>query len=96
MNSLAAVLLRVPQFKPYRWLGRPQMLSLNLTVSPSPKCNSHCLTCNIWMKRENELTLDKWYKGLGSLGPTPYGLTIGGGPPAVRISVPKAPSSAAA
>lgn len=57
------------------------MLPLNITLSPSPKCNSRCLTCNIWMKRENELTLDEWDKVLASLGKAPYWFTISGGEP---------------
>lgn len=81
MNSMAGVLSRVPFFKLYRRFGWPQMLPLNLTISPSPKCNSRCLTCNIWMKRENELTLNEWDKILASLGPTPYWFTISGGEP---------------
>src|SRR5919197_73598 len=81
MKSMAGVLLRVPLFKLYRQLGWPQMLPLNLTISPSPKCNSRCLTFNIWMKRENELTLEEWDKVLASLGPTPYWFTISGGEP---------------
>jgi len=81
MNSMAGVLLRVPLFKLYRRFGWPQMLPLNLTLSPSPKCNSRCLTCNIWMKREDELTLDEWDKVLASLGQTPYWFTISGGEP---------------
>ncbi|MCA9940962.1 MAG: radical SAM protein, partial [Anaerolineales bacterium] len=40
-----------------------------------------CLTCNIWMKRENELTLEEWDKVLSSLGPAPYWFTISGGEP---------------
>jgi MoaA/NifB/PqqE/SkfB family radical SAM enzyme len=81
MNSMASVLLRVPLFKLYRQFGWPRMLPLNLTLSPSPKCNSRCLTCNIWMKREDELTLDEWDKVLASLGQTPYWFTISGGEP---------------
>jgi len=81
MNSTAGVLARVPLFKLYRKLGWPQMLPLNLTLSPSPKCNSRCLTCNIWMKRENELTLQEWEKVLASLGRAPYWFTISGGEP---------------
>jgi MoaA/NifB/PqqE/SkfB family radical SAM enzyme len=57
------------------------MLPLNLTLSPSPKCNSRCLTCNIWMKREDELTIDEWDKVLASLGRAPYWFTISGGEP---------------
>jgi hypothetical protein len=62
MNSMAGVLLRIPLFKVYRQFGWPPMLPLNQTLSPSPKCNSRCLTCNIWMKREDELTLEEWDK----------------------------------
>jgi len=75
------VLLRVPLFKLYRGLGRPRLLPLNLTLSPSPKCNSRCLTCNIWMKREDELSLEEWNKVLACLGRSPYWFTISGGEP---------------
>jgi MoaA/NifB/PqqE/SkfB family radical SAM enzyme len=81
MNSMPGVLLRVPFFKLYRQFGWPQMLPVNITLSPSPKCNSRCLTCNIWMKRENELTIDEWEKVLASLGMAPYWFTISGGEP---------------
>jgi MoaA/NifB/PqqE/SkfB family radical SAM enzyme len=78
---MAGVLARIPLFKSYRRFGWPRTLPLNLTLSPSPKCNSRCLTCNIWMKREQELTLEEWDKVLASLGQTPYWFTISGGEP---------------
>jgi len=81
MNSMPGILFRVPLFKLYRKFGWPQMLPVNLTLSPSPKCNSRCLTCNIWMKRENELTIDEWGKVLASFGTAPYWFTISGGEP---------------
>jgi MoaA/NifB/PqqE/SkfB family radical SAM enzyme len=81
LNSMLGVLARIPLFKAYRRFGRPQMLPLNITISPSPKCNSRCLTCNIWMKRENELTIAEWDKVLASLGEAPYWFTISGGEP---------------
>jgi MoaA/NifB/PqqE/SkfB family radical SAM enzyme len=81
MNSGAGILARIPLFKLYRKFGWPQLLPLNLTLSPSPKCNSRCLTCNIWMKRENELKIDEWDKVLASLGHAPYWFTISGGEP---------------
>jgi MoaA/NifB/PqqE/SkfB family radical SAM enzyme len=81
MNSMPGVLARVPLFKLYRRFGWPKLLPLNITLSPSPRCNSRCLTCNIWMKRENELTLDEWEKVLQSLGKAPYWFTISGGEP---------------
>jgi MoaA/NifB/PqqE/SkfB family radical SAM enzyme len=81
MNSLASVLARVPLFTAYRRTGWPRMLPLNVTLSPSPKCNSRCRTCNIWMKREDELTIEEWDKVLASLGRAPYWFTISGGEP---------------
>lgn len=78
---MLGVLARIPLFKLYRRFGWPQMLPLNITLSPSPKCNSRCLTCNIWMKREDELSLDEWDKVLASLGQAPYWFTISGGEP---------------
>ena len=81
MKSMLGVLARIPLFQAYRRFGWPQMLPLNITLSPSPKCNSRCLTCNIWMKRENELTIPEWDKVLSSLGPAPYWFTISGGEP---------------
>lgn len=78
---MLGVLTRIPLFRAYRRFGWPQMLPLNITISPSPKCNSRCLTCNIWMKREDELTLHEWEKVLASLGTAPYWFTISGGEP---------------
>jgi MoaA/NifB/PqqE/SkfB family radical SAM enzyme len=81
MNFAPGILPRIPLFKLYRKFGWPQLLPLNLTLSPSPKCNSRCLTCNIWMKREDELSIDEWDKVLASLGKAPYWFTISGGEP---------------
>jgi MoaA/NifB/PqqE/SkfB family radical SAM enzyme len=81
MKSMLGVLARIPLFKLYRRFGRPQMLPVNLTLTASPRCNSRCLTCNIWQKRENELTLEEWEKVLRSLGQAPYWFTLSGGEP---------------
>jgi MoaA/NifB/PqqE/SkfB family radical SAM enzyme len=78
---MLGVLARVPLFKAYRRFGWPKLLPINITLSPSPRCNSRCLTCNIWMKRENELNLEEWEKVLRSLGKAPYWFTISGGEP---------------
>ena len=81
MNSMVGVLARVPFFQMDRHWGWPKLLPINLTLTPSPRCNSRCQTCNIWKKRENELTLDEWDKILRSLGQAPYWFTISGGEP---------------
>lgn len=81
MRSMAGVLARVPLYRLFRSRGWPRMLPMSLTLSPSPRCNSRCLTCNIWMKREDELTLDEWDRTLRSLGTAPFWVTISGGEP---------------
>ncbi|MEP7015316.1 MAG: radical SAM protein [Verrucomicrobiota bacterium] len=81
MKSMVTVLTRIPLFQSYRRFGWPRLLPLNMTLSPSPRCNSRCLTCNIWKKREDELTIDEWDKTLASLGRTPFWITISGGEP---------------
>lgn len=81
MNSMLGVLARVPLLQSFRYFGWPKKLPINLTLSPSPRCNSRCRTCNIWKKRENELELDEWEKVLRSLGRAPYWFTISGGEP---------------
>lgn len=54
---------------------------MNLTITPSPRCNARCRTCNIWKKREDELSLDEWEKIFRSLGKTPFWITVSGGEP---------------
>lgn len=75
------VLWKVPFFILNRRFGWPKMLPINVTLSPSPRCNSRCLTCNIWMKREDELTLDEWDRVFQSLGRAPFWFTVSGGEP---------------
>ncbi len=75
------LLPKIPLYHLYRRYGWPRMLPINLTLSPSPRCNSRCLTCNIWMKREDELTIDEWEKVFKSLGRAPFWFTVSGGEP---------------
>lgn len=81
MKSMVTVLARIPLFKLYRRFGWPKLLPMNMTLSPSPRCNSRCVTCNIWKKREDELTIEEWDKTLASLGRAPFWITISGGEP---------------
>lgn len=75
------VLRKIPLYILNRRFGWPKMLPINLTLSPSPRCNSRCLTCNIWMKREDELSLEEWDRVFQSLGHAPFWFTVSGGEP---------------
>ena len=81
MKSKAGVVIRIPFYQIFRWLGVPKMLPVNLTITPSVRCNSHCKTCNIWKKDEKELSLDEWEKIFVSFKKVPYWVTISGGEP---------------
>ena len=75
------VMPKIPLYLMNRAIGWPRMLPMNITISPSPRCNSRCLTCNIWMKREDELSVEEWDKTFQSLGHAPFWYTISGGEP---------------
>jgi MoaA/NifB/PqqE/SkfB family radical SAM enzyme len=75
------VLWKIPFFLLNRRFGWPRMLPVNITLSPTPRCNSRCLTCNIWMKRENELSISEWDRVFQSLGRAPFWFTVSGGEP---------------
>jgi MoaA/NifB/PqqE/SkfB family radical SAM enzyme len=75
------ILPYIPLYQAFRRFGWPQLLPINLTLTPSPRCNSRCLTCNIWKKREDDLRLEEWSKIFQSLGKAPFWVTISGGEP---------------
>lgn len=78
---MLGVLARVPLYMLFRRTGRPRLYPLNLTIVPSPRCNSRCRTCNIWKQDVEELDLEQWDRILASLGRAPYWFTISGGEP---------------
>ena len=75
------LLPKIPLYHMYRRFGWPRMMPVNYTLSPSPRCNSKCITCNIWMKREDELNIEEWEKVFKSLGNAPFWFTVSGGEP---------------
>jgi MoaA/NifB/PqqE/SkfB family radical SAM enzyme len=81
MKSITGILPQLPQYMLARKLNRPGPLPVNITVTPSPRCNSRCKTCNIWMEKTDELTLTEWEAIFRSLGEAPYWITISGGEP---------------
>lgn len=60
------------------------MLPMNLTFSLSFKCNSRCMTCNIYKKDTEELTLEEWRNVFKGLGKNVFWATISGGEPFLR------------
>ncbi len=83
---------RLPAYWLSRRLGWPRPLPLSLTLSLTYRCNSRCLTCNVWQRRgesvegrdTDELAVDEWERVLRSLGHAPYWITVSGGEPLLR------------
>ncbi|MEN6392888.1 MAG: radical SAM protein [Anaerolineaceae bacterium] len=78
---MLGVIGRIPLFWSFRKFGWPKSSPENLTLTLSTRCNSHCKTCNIWKKQENELSLREWELILISFIHPPYWVTISGGEP---------------
>jgi len=81
MKNKLKLLSFIPLYKLNRAIGWPKLLPLNLTLSISTDCNSRCQTCQIWQKKENDLTIKEWDKILASIGKSPFWITISGGEP---------------
>ncbi len=82
------LLPRIPSYYLFRSTGWPRRLPLNLTLSVSFKCNSRCLTCNIYRKTSEDLDLDEWRQVFYSLGKAPFWVTVSGGEPFLREDLP--------
>lgn len=82
------VLFKLPLYKMMRAVGRPRVLPMNLTVSVTYRCNSRCLTCNVYEKKADEFTLDEFDRTFSSLGRAPYWFTMSGGEPFLRADLP--------
>jgi len=76
---------RIPLYIPFRAIGWPRLLPLNVTVSVTNRCNSRCRTCNIWCKEAgDELSTAELERVFASLGHAPYWITFSGGEPFLR------------
>ncbi len=78
---------KIPLFKFYRGFGLPRILPINLTVSLTNRCNSRCMTCNIYEKKPGEFSLDEYEKTFKSIGKSPYWITFSGGEPFLREDI---------
>ena len=85
---MVEILAKIPLYKLSRATGWPRVLPLNLTVSVTYRCNSRCLTCNVYTKEAAEFTVDEFDRTFRSLGRAPYWYTMSGGEPFLRSDLP--------
>ncbi len=64
--------------------GRGKPLPINLTVSVTYSCPSRCLTCDIWQKKVDDLSVDEYGRLFPTLEKVPIWVTVSGGDQFVR------------
>jgi MoaA/NifB/PqqE/SkfB family radical SAM enzyme len=91
---MIGLVARIPMYWSMRAFGRPRLLPVNLTVSVTYRCNSRCLTCNVYNRKAEEFSVDEFDRTFASLGRTPYWFTMSGGEPFLRADLPEICGSA--
>jgi MoaA/NifB/PqqE/SkfB family radical SAM enzyme len=81
---MIGALLRIPAYKIAHALGSGRVRPVNVTVSTTFRCNSRCLTCNVYERPADELTAAEWDRVFASLGRAPVWFTFSGGEPFLR------------
>src|SRR6185436_19645102 len=82
--AMIGALLRVPGYRLMHAFGFPRMKPVNLTISTTFRCNSRCLTCNVYERPVVELNAEEWDKVFRSLGRSAMWFTFSGGEPFLR------------
>lgn len=67
--------------------GRIKPLPINLTVSVTYSCPSRCLTCDIWQKKVDDLSVDEYAKIFPTLENVPIWVTLSGGDQFLRADL---------
>lgn len=91
MHSKASLSPYILNYKASRALHINPKKPISITCSVTNRCNSRCLTCNIWKiysekpeLQKNELKVEEFNKIFQSLGKSPYWFTMSGGEPFLR------------
>ncbi len=84
MSRKLPLLARLAGYRVAHATGRMQQLPVNLTVSVTYSCPSRCLTCDIWQKKVDDLTVDEYGRLFPSLKKVPIWVTVSGGDQFVR------------
>jgi MoaA/NifB/PqqE/SkfB family radical SAM enzyme len=81
-------LARVPAFRLMHALGIGAPDPINVTISTTFRCNSRCLTCNVYERPVEELDASEWERVFKALGRAPVWFTFSGGEPFLRKDLP--------
>ena len=78
------ILFKIISYKFSHFFSITPPLPMNLTVSLDYKCNSRCMTCNIWKKNCNPLSVEEFDRIFKNLGKGVLWVTFSGGEPFLR------------
>ena len=84
MSRKLPLLARLAGYRVAHATGRLQQLPINLTVSVTYSCPSRCLTCDIWQKKVDDLSLDEYGRIFPTLKKVPIWVTVSGGDQFIR------------
>ena len=87
LSKKVLLLSKLPVFHAFRSTGLPTLFPVNITISLLYSCNSRCRTCNVYLKRVDNFTLEEYDKLFSSLGKAPYWFTFSGGEPFLRQDI---------
>jgi len=78
-NRKLPLLANLGLYRVARATGLIKPLPINLTVSVTYSCPSRCLTCDIWQKKVDDLSVDEYAKIFPTLEKVPIWVTLSGG-----------------
>lgn len=78
---------KLPAFQAVRAVGSGMLYPVNITISLLYSCNSRCRTCNVYLKKVDNFTVEEYDKLFTNLGSAPYWFTFSGGEPFLRKDI---------
>ncbi|WP_456440726.1 radical SAM/SPASM domain-containing protein [Caldithrix abyssi] len=82
------LLSRLPLYRAFYTFARGRApLPVNFTLSLLYSCNSRCATCNVYLKKVDNLTPDEYDRIFATVGQAPFWFTLSGGEPFLRKDI---------
>jgi MoaA/NifB/PqqE/SkfB family radical SAM enzyme len=79
--------VRLAEYRAAHATGLLRPLPINLTVSVTYSCPSRCLTCDIWQKKVDDLSVDEYARIFPTLEKVPIWVTLSGGDQFLRADL---------
>lgn len=87
MKRKLPLLARLAGYRAEHAAGWARQLPINLTVSVTYACPSRCMTCDIWQKKVDDLSVDEYGRIFPTLEEVPIWVTLSGGDQFLRADL---------